>query len=79
MIPALGSLLATAPNDRAPRAGPARWTSCRTFPALRAHVTELAEAGRNNRQIADILNAEGFRPPKRTSTNHLNPTGTSSS
>ena len=37
------------------------------FPALLARVTELAEAGRNNRQIADILNAEGFRPPKRTS------------
>jgi hypothetical protein len=37
------------------------------FPALLARVTELAEAGRNNRQIADTLNAEGFRPPKRTS------------
>ena len=34
--------------------------------ALLARVTELAEAGRNNRQIADALNAEGFRPPKRT-------------
>jgi DNA invertase Pin-like site-specific DNA recombinase len=37
------------------------------FPALLARVTELTEAGRNNRQIADTLNAEGFRPPKRTS------------
>ncbi len=37
------------------------------YPALLARVTELAVAGRNNRQIADILNAEGFRPPKRTS------------
>jgi DNA invertase Pin-like site-specific DNA recombinase len=37
------------------------------YPALLARVTELAEAGRNNRQIAGILNAEGFRPPKRTS------------
>jgi Recombinase zinc beta ribbon domain/Recombinase len=37
------------------------------YPALLARVTELAEAGRNNRQIASILNAEGFRPPKRTS------------
>jgi DNA invertase Pin-like site-specific DNA recombinase len=37
------------------------------FPALLARVTELAAAGRNNRQIADLLNAEGFRPPKRTS------------
>src|SRR5215469_2280527 len=36
-------------------------------PALRARVTELAEAGQNNPQIADVLNAEGFRPPKRTS------------
>jgi hypothetical protein len=37
------------------------------YPALLARVTELAAAGRNNRQIADVLNAEGFRPPKRTS------------
>ncbi len=37
------------------------------FPALLARVRELAEAGRNNSQIADTLNAEGFRPPKRTS------------
>jgi DNA invertase Pin-like site-specific DNA recombinase len=37
------------------------------YPALLARVTELAEAGRNNRQIAGFLNTEGFRPPKRTS------------
>jgi hypothetical protein len=37
------------------------------YPALLARVTELAEAGRTSRQIAGVLNAEGFRPPKRTS------------
>jgi hypothetical protein len=37
------------------------------FPALLARVTGLAASGRSNRQIADVLNAEGFRPPKRTS------------
>jgi DNA invertase Pin-like site-specific DNA recombinase len=37
------------------------------YPALLARVTELAAAGRNNPQIAEALNAEGFRPPKRTS------------
>ena len=37
------------------------------YPALLARVTGLAAAGRNSRQIADVLNAEGFRPPKRTS------------
>jgi hypothetical protein len=37
------------------------------YPALLARVTELAEAGQNNPQIAGVLNAEGFRPPKRTS------------
>jgi DNA invertase Pin-like site-specific DNA recombinase len=37
------------------------------YPALLARVTGLAEAGRTNRQIAGVLNAEGFRPPKRTS------------
>jgi DNA invertase Pin-like site-specific DNA recombinase len=36
------------------------------FPELLARVTELAGAGHNSRQIADALNAEGFRPPKRT-------------
>jgi len=37
------------------------------YPALLARVTELAEAGCTTRQIAEALNAEGFRPPKRTS------------
>src|SRR3984957_3497271 len=37
------------------------------YPALLARVTELAAAGRSNQQIADVLNTEGFRPPKRTS------------
>ncbi|HEX9539861.1 MAG TPA: recombinase family protein, partial [Streptosporangiaceae bacterium] len=35
------------------------------YPALLARVTELAAAGCTNRQIADVLNAGGFRPPKR--------------
>jgi DNA invertase Pin-like site-specific DNA recombinase len=37
------------------------------YAALLARVTELAATGRTNRQIADALNAEGLRPPKRTS------------
>jgi DNA invertase Pin-like site-specific DNA recombinase len=37
------------------------------FPSLLARVTELAATGRNSGQIAGVLNAEGFRPPKRTS------------
>ena len=37
------------------------------YPVLLARVTGLAAAGRNNQQIAGVLNAEGFRPPKRTS------------
>jgi hypothetical protein len=37
------------------------------YPALLARVSELAEAGATTRQIAQALNAEGFRPPKRTS------------
>jgi DNA invertase Pin-like site-specific DNA recombinase len=36
------------------------------YPALLARVTGLAATGRSNRQIAGVLNAEGFRPPKRT-------------
>jgi DNA invertase Pin-like site-specific DNA recombinase len=36
------------------------------FPALITRVTELAAQGRTSRQIADVLNAEEFRPPKRT-------------
>jgi DNA invertase Pin-like site-specific DNA recombinase len=37
------------------------------YPALLIRAGELAEAGCTTRQIADSLNAEGFRPPKRTS------------
>ena len=37
------------------------------YPALLARVTELAGGGHTTRQIADTLNTEGFRPPKRTS------------
>ena len=36
------------------------------YPALRARVAALAGQGRNSRQIAETLNAEGYRPPKRT-------------
>ena len=36
------------------------------FPALLERVTGLAGTGHNSRQIADVLNAEGYRPPKRT-------------
>src|SRR5712691_6698186 len=36
------------------------------FPALLDRVTGLAGTGRNSRQIAGILNAGGYRPPKRT-------------
>ena len=45
----------------------ARLDQLSDYPALLARVTDLAGAGRNNRQIAGILNAEAFRPPKRTS------------
>jgi DNA invertase Pin-like site-specific DNA recombinase len=37
------------------------------FPAMLAQVTRLAAEGLNSTQIAGILNAEGYRPPKRTS------------
>jgi|SRR3954447_3220585 DNA invertase Pin-like site-specific DNA recombinase len=36
------------------------------YPALLARVAGLAGEGRNSRQIAETLNAEGYRPPKRT-------------
>ena len=44
----------------------ARVSQLSCFPALLARVTGLAAAGQTCRQIADALNAEGFRPPKRT-------------
>jgi DNA invertase Pin-like site-specific DNA recombinase/DNA-binding transcriptional MerR regulator len=37
------------------------------YPALLARVTELIEQGRSTSEIAEVLNTEGFRPPKRTS------------
>jgi DNA invertase Pin-like site-specific DNA recombinase len=37
------------------------------FPRMLALITNLAADGQTTRQIADRLNAEGFRPPKRTS------------
>ena len=37
------------------------------FPRMLALITDLAAAGQSTQQIADRLNAEGFRPPKRTS------------
>jgi Recombinase len=36
------------------------------FPALLARIAGLAGEGRSSRQIAQTLNAEGYRPPKRT-------------
>jgi hypothetical protein len=36
------------------------------YPALLETVTRLAGEGRNSRQIAEALNAAGYRPPKRT-------------
>jgi DNA invertase Pin-like site-specific DNA recombinase len=44
----------------------ARMDQLSYFPRLLARITELAEAGQTTRQIADRLNAEGFRPAKRT-------------
>jgi DNA invertase Pin-like site-specific DNA recombinase len=35
------------------------------YPVLRARIAGLAREGRNSRQIAETLNAEGYRPPKR--------------
>ncbi|WP_434599954.1 hypothetical protein [Streptomyces sp. A5-4] len=35
------------------------------YPQLAARARELAAAGRSAREIAQILNEEGFRPPKR--------------
>ncbi|TCJ31301.1 recombinase family protein, partial [Parafrankia sp. BMG5.11] len=36
------------------------------YPHLVERITELADAGHSSRQIADQLNTEGLRPPKRT-------------
>jgi hypothetical protein len=40
----------------------------RDYPALLARVTELHGAGKTSREIADTLNQEGVRPPKRRET-----------
>lgn len=50
----------------------ARPVACLTqlsyYPRLRARAAELVEAGCTTAQIAERLNAEGFRPPKRCET-----------
>ncbi len=46
----------------------ARITALSSYPALIARMAELYEAGHNTGQIADILNAEGYVPPKRRDT-----------
>jgi hypothetical protein len=45
----------------------ARMDQLSYFPRMLARITELAEAGHRTRQIADRLNTEGLKPPKRTS------------
>ena len=40
----------------------------RDYAALMARVAELHGAGRTSREIAEALNREGFRPPKRRET-----------
>jgi hypothetical protein len=40
----------------------------RDYPALLARVTESHRAGKTSREIADTLNREGVRPPKRRET-----------
>ncbi len=46
----------------------ARLTSLSTYPALTARAAELRREGRECMEIAGILNAEGWRPPKRRDT-----------
>jgi hypothetical protein len=46
----------------------ARITALSTYPALIARMTELHKAGHSTAQIADVLNADGRRPPKRRDT-----------
>jgi DNA invertase Pin-like site-specific DNA recombinase len=41
-------------------------TQLSSYPQLAARAHELVNAGRTTAQIAEILNAEGFRPPKRS-------------
>ena len=42
------------------------WRQMSCFPELQAHVHSLREQGRSYREIADQLNAEGWRPARRT-------------
>jgi hypothetical protein len=44
------------------------WPSSATTPSWAARARELVEAGHSTAQIAQRLNAEGFRPPKRSLT-----------
>jgi DNA invertase Pin-like site-specific DNA recombinase len=46
----------------------ARYEQLSDYDRLIARVLELREAGYNSRQIAEVLNREGFRPPKRRDT-----------
>jgi DNA invertase Pin-like site-specific DNA recombinase len=46
----------------------ARVTALSTYPALIERMTELHAGGHSAVQIADILNEEGWRPPKRRGT-----------
>lgn len=46
----------------------ARYQQLSYYPKLTARITDLAGEGRSAAQIADELNREGLRPPKRTET-----------
>jgi DNA invertase Pin-like site-specific DNA recombinase len=46
----------------------ARYEQLRDYDRLIARLLELREAGHKSRQIAQALNREGFRPPKRRAT-----------
>jgi DNA invertase Pin-like site-specific DNA recombinase len=46
----------------------ARYEQLSDYDRLIARILELREAGHNSRQIAEVLNREGFRPPKRRDT-----------
>lgn len=46
----------------------ARYDQLRDYDRLVARLIELRETGYNSREIAEVLNQEGFRPPKRRKT-----------
>lgn len=46
----------------------ARYEQMRDYPALSQRILELRDARRTSRQIAEMLNGEGWRPPKRRSS-----------